>query len=406
MKKIIRTFFFFSKRERIGVLVLLALLIAFILIPIIYSFVKKEKAVDFSTFEKDLALLEKYRSYASSTQSSSGNAQSSASEGNLSTRTKDSLFFFDPNTATKEELLSLNIPPRLTNTILKYRNKGGKFFQARDLKKMYAIDDSLYLRLQPYIRISAFGQVKATSTTYSERNDKRDTIAKSSAPPLRLQVFDPNTADKNTLLALGLTERVCNTILKFRAKGGRFYDKKDLQKIYGLAESKYRELMPYIRIEEKPAIAQSLVPKEYSTSSNRLLPPATISIDINQADASEWQKLRGIGPAYSKRIVNFREKLGGFYSVEQVGETYGLPDTTFQKIKPLLKPSPLLRKIPLNSADAKTLAAHPYIRYQQANTIVAYRDNHGAFQRVEDIRKVRIFKEKEVLRLMPYLDLE
>ena len=125
---------------------------------------------------------------------------------------------------------------------------------------------------------------------------------------------------------------------------------------------------------------------------------------MNQATVDDWQTLRGIGPYYAKKIVNFRDKLGGFYSIEQIGTTYGLKDSTFQVVKPFLDLSPVLRKIKINDADIEELKKHPYIKWQQAKTITKYRENHGAFTSIYDVGKVGVFTENGLSQLKPYLE--
>ncbi|RFS19002.1 hypothetical protein DVR12_25715 [Chitinophaga silvatica] len=112
-------------------------------------------------------------------------------------------------------------------------------------------------------------------------------------------------------------------------------------------------------------------------------------IDINTADSLQWQLLPGIGPGFSRRIVKFREALGGFYEVQQVAECYGLPDSTFQKIQPFLKiGDSSLKILDLNLTDEKSLASHPYIRYKLAHLIVQYRSMHAGFSQVSDLRQL------------------
>jgi competence ComEA-like helix-hairpin-helix protein len=127
-------------------------------------------------------------------------------------------------------------------------------------------------------------------------------------------------------------------------------------------------------------------------------------IELNSTDTSELIRLPGIGNKLANRIIHFRDRLGGFYSVEQVAETYGVPDSTFKKIKPFLilgnKP---LNRININEADATRLKEHPYIGWRAANSIVEYRRQHGPFQRVEDILLVGTILPEQLKRLIPYL---
>ena len=114
----------------------------------------------------------------------------------------------------------------------------------------------------------------------------------------------------------------------------------------------------------------------------------------------------GIGSKLAARIVNYRSKLGGFYSINQLGETYGLPDSTFQFLKNRLTVSnTALTKIPLNTATAQQIK-HPYLSWNIANAIVAYRNQHGAFTAVSDIKKILSIDEATYQKIEPYLSLD
>lgn len=132
-----------------------------------------------------------------------------------------------------------------------------------------------------------------------------------------------------------------------------------------------------------------------------------VPIDINLADSTAWESLRGIGPALAARIVQFREKLGGFYAVGQVGETFGLADSTFKKIQPFLRLHAFsLIKLDLNQADEKTLAAHPYIRYKLARLIVLYRSNNGPFRQPSDLLGIPLVDDSIYRKIEHYIKTE
>jgi competence ComEA-like helix-hairpin-helix protein len=215
--------------------------------------------------------------------------------------------------------------------------------------------------------------------------------------------FDPNTLDAIGWKKLGLSDKTIHIIQNYLSKGGHFYKSDDLQKIYGIRQNEYERLAPYIKIESSPA-------KDNTTGySKKEKEPARTYysiIDINTADTSSFIALPGIGAKLASRIVTFRDKLGGFYSIEQVGETYGLPDSTFQKIKQYLKlENTSVKKININTATVDELKAHPYIRYSIANPVVAYRNEHGPFSKIEDIKKVIIITDEVYKKIAPYLTL-
>ena len=218
--------------------------------------------------------------------------------------------------------------------------------------------------------------------------------------------FDPNTASENDWIRLGVRKKTAQTIQKYILKGGKFYKPDDLLKIYGLAETDAKRLIPYVSIAS--------VKKDYAPVRNKYTESQTYPkkfsiqpVDINIADSSAFIALPGIGSKLSKRIILFREKLGGFYSVDQIGETYNLPDSTFQKVKKYLTlNSKAIKKLNINLATVEELKAHPYISYSIANSIIQYRQQHGNFKEVSDIRKIMLITDDFFDKTSPYLSIE
>jgi len=183
--------------------------------------------------------------------------------------------------------------------------------------------------------------------------------------------FDPNTLDEAGWQRLGLRQRTIRTIVNYRKKGGRFYKGADLQKIYGLHADEFERLSPFIVIAGQPREATRTA---YSVHEKTYVHKTMQPIDINTADTTAYKSLYGIGSKLAARIVNYREKLGGFCRVSQVGETYGVPDSTFQKIKSFLRLNePDLRRLNVNTASYEALNAHPYISGKLAYLIVKQR---------------------------------
>ena len=219
--------------------------------------------------------------------------------------------------------------------------------------------------------------------------------------------FDPNRISTSEWRRLGLTDKTIQTIGKYLNKGGHFSTPEDLQKIYGLHNDQYERLKPYVKIESKPVRTNeqfvSSKTKEGTQPAKNFAPRYSV-IDVNIADTSALISLPGIGSKLAARILSFREKLGGFYSVDQVGETYGLPDSTFQKIKQYLKlDNPSVKKININTATVDDLKVHPYIKFSIANPIIAYRNEHGTFSKIEDIKKVMVVTDEMYKKIAPYL---
>jgi competence protein ComEA len=225
--------------------------------------------------------------------------------------------------------------------------------------------------------------------------------AVNSKPPAKLFPFDPNTLDAAGWKKLGLPDRTVRTILNYRNKGGKFRTIADLQKMYSLKPADFERLQPYVQIEAPPPFYKTERPPVKYVKA----PPAII--DVNQADTTAFIALPGIGSKLASRIVNFRNKLGGFYSVEQVGETFGLPDSTFQLIKPRLQCAAVaVQKININTADANTLKQHPYIRWNVANAIVQYRQQHGVFSTPKQLQQIVLVTPELYHKIEQYIAVE
>jgi len=251
-----------------------------------------------------------------------------------------------------------------------------------------------------------------SSTTYSKRNyeagyPQYQSLEKNYYDKTikgELFYFDPNTLSIEGWKKLGVREKTANTIQNYLSKGGRFYKPEDIGKIWGLHEDEVKRLLPYVRIEPKPLADYNKYPDpEKSKTYDK--PKYTIAtVDINNADTSAFIALPGIGSKLAARILAFREKLGGFYKIEQVAETYGLPDSTFQKIKTkLVINGSNVKKLNINIATVDELKAHPYLRYNIANAIVQYRSQHGNFSAISDMKKIMMITDEIYNKTAPYL---
>lgn len=229
-------------------------------------------------------------------------------------------------------------------------------------------------------------------------------------PSGSLFYFDPNSATQEQLLALGLREKTAQNIINYRNKGGRFRKPEDLSKLYSLKPEEAERLIPYVRIEDESAsrtynegmavVNETPVPRPVSPS----LRGDIAAVDINRADSITWMVLPGIGAKRASSILRYKERLGGFISIAQVGETFGLPDSVFQKIRPSLTlGSGNIEQLSINTATEAELKAHPYIGWQIAKIIVAYRNQHGAYKSVDDLQKIYVIKKEWLEMVKPYL---
>lgn len=213
--------------------------------------------------------------------------------------------------------------------------------------------------------------------------------------------FDPNTATAADWQRLGLRDKTIATIQNYLSKGGKFYKPDDIGKIWGLHADEVQRLLPYVQIAVKE---NNYPPKNYETKTYEKPERSYTAVDVNTADTSAFIALPGIGSKLAQRIINFRDKLGGFYKTEQVAETFGLPDSTFSKIKPrLVLSNATVKKFNINTATVDEMKTHPYIRYNIANAIVQYRSQHGNFISVADVKKIMMVTDDVFNKVAPYL---
>jgi competence protein ComEA len=260
---------------------------------------------------------------------------------------------------------------------------------------------------------------KIFSATWNQANADR-------YAQVQMFYFDPNKIQAADWIRLGLQERMAQTIRHYLEKGGRFQKAEDLKKLYGLHNADYERLHPFIRISPLPGQFRTYPRHDNKFADHTSFTGKTDSFfhesnpvswhpfkradkiftetDVNLSDSTAWSKLPGIGEKLASRIIHFREKLGGFYQTDQVAETYGLPDTTFQKIKPYLSlHSVSLRQIDINTATKELLMSHPYIRWPLARGIIEYRLQHGSFHSVNDILQLAQMNPLLFEKLKPYL---
>ena len=318
-KSFIKEYLSFTKKERTGIFILLALIIICITAPFFYPFFIYQKSYDHTQFDKEISQLKVQQAdtssdkkyYSKNFDENNYNNYYEPSEKNYSNHNSE-VFYFDPNTASADDWKRLGIKDKTVATIQKYISKGGHFYKPEDIRKIWGIRPDLQERLIPYVKIVS--SQKQYSNLYNNYGDK----------------------------------------------------------------------------------------PSYTTPAYKK--PAIQDVEINTADTAAFIALYGIGSKLAQRIITFRDRLGGFYSVDQVKETYGLPDSTFQKIRSkLILTNTSIKKININTASLDEMKTHPYIRYNLANAFMQYRTQHGNFTSVADIKKIMIITDEIYNKVSPYL---
>jgi competence ComEA-like helix-hairpin-helix protein len=211
--------------------------------------------------------------------------------------------------------------------------------------------------------------------------------------------FDPNTFTFSDWQRLGFTEKQAQQITNYQSKGGYFYEKTDLKKLYSITEEDYQILEPYIHI--KPVQKQETKERRKETS-------ASLKIELNRTDSIELQEIYGIGKKIASWIIEYREKLGGFTSIDQLKEVYSIDSNRFLQISPYLYVNNEynVKKININKATVKELVNHPYIDYYLATSIVNYRQRNGNYTNIKDIKQAVLLYDELYQKIAPYLSVE
>lgn len=222
--------------------------------------------------------------------------------------------------------------------------------------------------------------------------------------------FDPNSADEETWRRTGLDGRTIQSILRYRQKGGMFRDKTDLKKIYTMQDSIYQLLEPYIFIkkDEKPPAPSPSQHKEKNSFPEKEKAPYVIEIiELNTADSSSLISLPGIGPYYAEKIMQYREKLGGYHDFQQLLEIRGVDSTRLAGLAGQVTTDPqMILKMDLNTVTFKEMLRHPYFEYFLVKAIFSYRDKAKRIRSVDELRDLDIMYDELYEKIAPYLSVE
>ncbi len=309
----LREYFTFTRSERNGILVLLVLIVILAASPKFIGFFIKKQKVDYTQYEAEID------KFIASSQNQDIN--NNLYNINLDTIKKE-YFYFDPNTISEMDLYKLGVSQKLAKTWINYRNKGGKFFDKEDVKRIYGLPDSIYIQLEPYISIHSKEYEKKSNYEWKNKS---------------------NTFKNN---------------------------------------DKFQQLN----------YPQNNYPKKTTTA-----------IQINNADTVILCTLPGIGPGYARLIIKYRNKLGGFVKKEQLLEVYGFNQEMYAKIENLiLIDLSTVNKINFNTADFKQFIKHPYFSKDVIVRILEYRKIQGKINNIDEMVNNKMITKEEGDKIKPY----
>ena len=206
--------------------------------------------------------------------------------------------------------------------------------------------------------------------------------------------FNPNTLTEDEWRQIGLTDRQIRNIVNYKAKGGKFYTKNDLGKLYTISEEDFAQLESFIVLPEiSRGMGSKNAPKKQGNQPDEEKPKpekkAISVVDLNTVDSTTLVELPQIGSYMAMRIIEFRDKLGGFVDKEQLRDVKGMDENRFATIQSYINIGEVeIRKIDINRADFKTLVKHPYLNYEQVKRIFNQREKRGMIKNWEQLQSL------------------
>lgn len=354
-----------SSTERKGIIVLLSILILLIAFFFVSDYFFVGKAVDISVTElkQEKVILNKQK-----------NARTKLK------KEETKLFQFNPNTITKNEWQQLGFSEKQAKSIINFRESGFIFKQKKDLKKLFVVDDDKYKQLLPYIVIPK-KKIKIETTCY------------------RILLVDSKSPVYDGLENLGQ--------VYYKREGENY-------KYYSTSYSNWESANSYLSSIESKGFEGAFIiklpcnfncfpirKKEINPTSKKI---ERKTVELNSADSTLLKSLKGVGSYYAKKIIEYRTKLGGFYSLSQLKEVYGLnPEVLEQNKGYITLDTLLINKININKVSVEELKKHPYIKWRVANSIVMYRANHGAYKSNKDIQQSDLVTNELYRKIAKYL---
>lgn len=237
-------------------------------------------------------------------------------------------------------------------------------------------------------------QLKSQQKSYKSKSGK---ASKYKAPKSK---FNPNDYGQKDWMALGLSEKQANVVVKFAARGIKNNDQ--LRQIFVINDELFALIEDstfYPVVDYSKTHIDSLKAKITGTKAN-------LQLNLNTATEEELQQLSGIGKHYSQKIVEYREKLGGFVNKEQLLEIWKFDEEKLDKIRPNISVSGTVKKININTCTTEQLAKHPYFNWNIANSIVKMRTKFTKYTSIDQLLQSELISKELLEKIKPYLILE
>ena len=303
-----------------------------------------------------------------------------ANESKATIEKQDSLFVFDPNTVTYDELLLLGFDKRTAVGIIKYRTAGKVFGIAEELALCYGVTDSMFSRVRPYIKIGTKYATKPKGKSFDGLSKERS----KRFSPRPFEKFSIDTVGVAYLRLIGFSTRQAEALIEYRKRGGGIFSMNELRDCYAVSEEMADSLSHFVILSVRD--------------------PYKGLIEINSADSATLRKVRGIGAKTVVAVMQYRKLLGGFVRKEQIAELKCVTEENFLKIsEQIYCDSCKISKIDINFAPASDFEAHPYMSRRALKLILETRESKGGWNSIEEMQMDNIFTEEQAKAIAPYL---
>ncbi len=207
----------------------------------------------------------------------------------------------------------------------------------------------------------------------------------------KIYPFNPNFITDYKGYKLGMSVQEIDRLLAFRKENKYVNSPKEFQAVTKVSDSLLNVISPYFKFPNWVNDKKEF--KEYQKYPNTAFAKKEkmVIIDINQATQEDLIKIFGIGEAISLRILKFKESLGGFVSMEQMNDVWGLSPEVIENLNTHFKilATPTVKKIDINNASIKELSLFPYFKYPISKNIVTFRSMNGDLKNIEDLTKIK-----------------
>lgn len=369
---VIKALFSFSKSERRGILYLLPLLMVVSLMVVLINRSEGDNDLIYNMDDAD------------SVPRAKAVADFTAQEDSV----RYQLFEFDPNNVTYRELLRLGMSKRAAAGFIKYRTAGKVFGVKEEFAACYGVSEQMYDRLEPYIII---GEKYLTQPRGNGAQGVAPQQLSQNSGHDSLFEFDPNILDANGYSALGFSVRQAQALIKYREMIGGFRSEQEFEKCYMVSPERMSQLRPYMKFAEHERDV-----------------PEPSAVELNAADSATLRSVRGIGEVTVRAIMEYRARLGGFVSINQLSDINSVTERNFELIaKQIWVDSCIIQKIDINFASPKQLnerlANHPYCGSVALRKLLKQRQLKGGWSSIGDMIEQKIVTPRQAEKLAPYL---